>query len=53
MISKEEYESCARRGLQVVSEEGGYYFLKYELGETYPVRDTTVAEWVEEDKRNQ
>lgn len=53
MISKEEYESCARRGLQVVSEEGGYYFLKYEIGETYPVRDTTVAEWVEEDKRNQ
>lgn len=48
----EEYESCARRGLQVVSEESGYYFLKYELGEIYPVRDTTVAEWVKEDKQS-
>jgi len=46
----EEYKSLARRGLQVVSEEPGFYFVKNEYGATYPVLAETVVEWVEEDK---
>lgn len=48
----EEYKACAERGLQVMSEESGYYFVKNTHGAIYPVRDTTVAEWVKEDKQD-
>ena len=46
----EEYATLKKRGLQVMSEESGYYFVKNENGATYPIRDTTVSEWVKEDK---
>lgn len=45
----EEYKSLDRRGLQVVSEESGCYFVKNAYGATYPVLAETVAEWVKED----
>lgn len=49
----EEYKSLARRGLQLVSEESGCYFVKNEFGATFPVLATTVDEWVKEDKQDE
>lgn len=46
------YSACSKRGLQVMSEEAGYYFVKNSHGLIYPVKDTTVAEWIKADTTN-
>lgn len=45
----EENNACSKRGLKIMSEEAGYYFVKNSHGLVYPVKDTTVAEWIKVD----
>lgn len=48
-----EYKICCERGLEILSEESGYFFVRDKDGVVYPVRDTTIAEWVKSEKTNQ
>lgn len=52
-VIADEYKVLAKRGLQVMSEEGGYYFVKNEHGAIFPINDTTVAKWLKEHKESE
>lgn len=47
----DEYSACTKRGLQIMSQEAGYYFVKNSHGLIYPIEETTVAKWIKEDKQ--
>lgn len=37
--------ACTEKGLEIVSYEGGYVFVKDSQGEVYPIIESVIATW--------